>query len=62
MIHQMDQRSKCSQTQIENLRRERQELSEVLCDSSEHLIYNLKWMGNVRMFAFNCRLNESMST
>ena len=38
----MDQRSKCSQTQIENLRRERQELSEVLCDSSEHLIYNLK--------------------
>ena len=42
MIHQMDQRSKCSQTQIENLRRERQELSEVICDSSEHLIYNLK--------------------
>lgn len=30
MIHQMDQRSKCSQTQIENLRRERQELSEEL--------------------------------
>lgn len=38
----MDQRSKCSQTQIENLRRENQELSEVLCDSSEHLIYILK--------------------